>query len=225
VRKRIRLIAICGGGVLLAVGALLAIYGASQHVPGFYREALAANRADSEKASSEMLQQITAFASDLRKEGPWQAVFTASQINGWLAVDFARDYSAALGTALQEPRAAIQSDRVAIACRLAWGHLSSVVTLTAEPYLAEPGVLALRLRGAKAGMLPLPLRKVVDEISATARHTELNLRWRKVDGDPVALISFVTPADAKGKHVRIESLRLANGEIYIAGTTETAGRQ
>ena len=152
-----------------------------------------------------------------------QAVFTAQQINGWLAVEFVEDFSGTLPEGLHDPRVAIESDHVVLACRVTWGGISSVVTVSIEPYLPEPEVLALRIHHARAGMLPLPLRQVLDDLSAAARHSELNLRWRQANGDPVALISFAAPADAKGKHVRIESLQLADGEIYVAGTTDSVG--
>jgi hypothetical protein len=219
-RKRTLLIAILCGGLLLAAGVLLAMYCAAEHVPAFYRQAMATEQPANEKGSSEMLQQATAFASDVRKEGHWQAVFTAAQINGWLAVDFVQNYRGTLPDSFRDPRATIEADRMVLACRVTWGPLSSVVTVAIEPYLAEPGVLALRLRNARAGLLPLPLRKLVDEISAVARHAKLNLRWRQSHGDPVALISFADPADAQSNHLRIESLQLADGEIYVAGTTQ-----
>jgi hypothetical protein len=222
VRKRLRLtvVFICCG-LLLVTAAFLGVYCASQYVPAFYDDALATDESDDEKASDEMLQQATALASDLKKAGHWQAVFTAQQINGWLTIDLARNHADALPPPLDQPRVAIEADRVVLACRVTWGHLSSVVTITVEPYLAEPDVLALRIRGVRAGRLPLPLRRVVDQISAVAAHAELNLRWRQANGDPVALISFAAPADGKGKRVRIETLQLADGEVYIAGTTES----
>jgi len=220
VRKKLRIALLIFLGVLAVIAAgLFGLYRASQQVPKFYRQAITLDPVAQKQASDQMLQQAAALASDLRKEGRWQAVFTAEQINGWLAVDLLENHPGALPRSLRDPRVAIDPDGVTLGCRFQRGNLNSVVTLTIQPYLPEPNVLALRIHKARAGLLPMPLAEILDRISQTARRMELRLEWRQTDGDPVALISIPPPRDQQGKVVRIETLRFRDGEIYLAGTT------
>jgi len=221
VRKRVLIAALVGLAVLLALGVgALVLYRASQQVPQFYQQALEAAPKANEEASNEMLQLATALASDVRKEGKWQAVVTAEQINGWLAVDMVRNHRDLLPSSLSDPRVAIQPERVMIACRLDRGNWKCVVSLVVDVYLVEPDVVALRIREAKAGALPLPLQGILDGISEQADYTDVDVRWRQAEGDPVMEIAIPPPRDAKGRAIRIETLQLGDGKIYLSGVTE-----
>ena len=215
---RLSLIAVV---ILLAVGAgVLGVYRASQHVPEFYEHALTGDPKAAEDASDEMIEQAAALASDIRKGGQWEAVFTAEQINGWLAVDLERNYPDLLPSSLSDPRVAIEPDQMWIACRLTRRNLKSVVSMAADVYLAEPNVIALRIRRARAGIVPLPLDTVLDKISQKASDLDLDIQWRQAEGDPVVEISIPPPRDEDDKAVRIEALRLGKGKLYLSGSTE-----
>ena len=208
------------GGVLVLAVAAFALYQASRHVPEFYREALKTPPQAHEAASDEMLQQATALAGDVEKEGQWQAVFTAEQINGWLAVDMVRNYPDLLPSSVSDPRVAIEPDQLRLACRVDRGDWTSVLSLSVDAYLSEPNVIALRIRKARAGVLPLPLQGILDRISQEAGQTDLEIRWRQAEGDPVVEISLPPPRDASDKLIRIETLRLGEGNVYLSGSTE-----
>jgi hypothetical protein len=215
--RRKRLLIAAGSAVLVALG-LFGVYLAARHEPAFYHEAMHVDRAVLEKASDRMLQQTTALASAVKKRGRWEALFTAEQINGWLAVDLVRNHPNTLPPELHDPRVAIDPQRIAVACRFDRDGLTSVLSLTVEPYLPEPNVLALRILSARAGLLPVPLGQVLDRISQAARDMHVRLEWRRAGGDPVAMLSL--PPAADDRPVRIETLRLGEGEVYVGGTTE-----
>jgi hypothetical protein len=210
---------IVGGLAFLAVVAFLGLYMAARHEPEFYREAMEIDPAVLEQASGRMLQQATALTGAVKREGRWEALFTAEQINGWLAVDMARNHPHTLPPALHDPRVAIDSKHVIIACRFEQGGASSVLSLTVEPYVPEPNVIALRIVRARAGLLPVPLGQVIEGLSRAARDMQFHLQWRSAGGDPVAMLSF--PPTEDDRPVRIETLRLGEGEIYVAGGTQT----
>jgi len=223
VRKWLLRLSLVAVVALLAVGAgFLGLYRASQHVPEFYEQALTGDAKATEHASDEMIEQAAALATEIRRGGAWEAVFTAEQINGWLAVDLERNYPDLLPSSLSDPRVAIEPDQMWIACRLERGNLKSVVSMAADVYLAEPNVIALRIRRARAGLLPLPLDKVLDKISEKASELDLEIRWRQAEGDPVVEISVPPPRDEDDKAVRIEALRLGEGQFYLSGSTEDA---
>ena len=220
-RKRLLIATFLLLGLLVALAAAaFALYQASQHVPEFYQQALQTDRNLEQAASDQMLQRATALASDTQKEGQWHAVFTAEQINGWLAVDMLRNYPDLLPRSLSNPRVAVGSEQLEIACRYTRGKWTSVLSLAVDAYLAEPNVVALRIRGARAGNLPLPLDTVLRRISEEANRRNFHVSWSQAEGDPVVEITLAPPRDAEDKDVRIETLRLGEGEIRLAGSTE-----
>jgi hypothetical protein len=222
--RRKRLIWIVAVGlVLLIAAALLGLYFAVRHEPEFYREAMEAKPDVLEKASDRMLKQIGALQSAMNRSGPWDAVITAEEINGWLAVDLRKNHANALPPSVSNPRVAIEPNEMTVACRFKRGGVDSVLSLTFQPYVPEPSVVALRIVRARAGMLPVPLKDVLDGISKGAAEMQLRLKWAQAGSDPVAMISLPDDADAD-RVVRIESLELRKGAIHVSGVTERRKR-
>jgi uncharacterized protein YpmS len=220
VRKRLRIVVLVAAvGLLLIAAGVLALYVASQQVPDFYQRAMQADPAAQKAASDKMLQQTTAFVSDVKKEGRWQALFTEEQINGWLAVDLVKNHRDVLAASISDPRVQIEPDRMSLACRYQEGRMQSVLSLTVGVSLAESNAVALRIRKARAGAMPLPLDSVLSRVSEAARHAGQKIQWRQVDGDPVALISLDSAQQGRTA-VEIDTIVLRKGEIYVAGTTK-----
>jgi hypothetical protein len=205
---------------VVLVAVLAGVFLALRHEPKFYRDALAVESEVQEKASDQMLQRMASLVSDVRKPGKWHARFTAEQVNGWLAVDFVKNHRGALSPLFRNPRVSIESDRMVLACRYEGWIVSTVLTLTVEPYVPEENVLALRIVRARAGQVPMPLGKVLDAISDAAQRSEWRIQWRQAGGDPVAMLSTSTPDNSGGLAVKIETIRLGKGEINVSGSTE-----
>jgi hypothetical protein len=213
-------------GALLAIAGGVALYSAfqaAQRVPDFYRQAVAADPTTQHAPRDEFIAETTALASDLHREGRWQHEFTAEQINAWLALELATNYPELLAAGWSEPRVSIEEHQATIACRYQHGSLSTVLSLTLDAYLHEPNVLALRIRGARAGTLRVPLAQVLDAISHAARELKLRLEWRKDDGDPVALVTFPQPRDSQAPAVRLETVELRHGKLVVAGAMARGG--
>ena len=86
--------------------------------------------------------------------------------------------------------------------------------------MPKPNVLALRIRSARAGWVPIPLRTFLDAIGQAVRRAGLRIEWRQADGDPVALISIPPPRRTGGKRVRLAAVGAGDGRISLSGTTE-----
>lgn len=215
-RRKLWIVAAALTGLLAAAG--LGLYGALHHVPAFYREALAVDPQRQEAASDDMLNRITVLAGDLQKVGPWQAVFTAQQINGWLAVDMLKNHPDLFPPGVSNPRVQIDGRRVVVACQVHDPRLSAVGSLTLEPYLVRPNVLAVRLVSARAGGLPMPLHRLLEEAGDALNRTGLHVHWQQSGGDPVVIVDL-SPPNKPGKQVQIEKLQLADGAIAVAGHT------
>jgi hypothetical protein len=227
--RRLRLsLWIAGIAAILVVLLLAGLYLAARHEPAFYRAAMEANRAALEKGSDRMLRKGAALQSLPTKLGRWEIRITAEEINGWLAVDLPKNHPKALPPTLRDPRVVIHPDEVTVACRYEQNGVETVLSLTVQPYVgrtgnvsddAAPYVIAVRIVRVRAGLLPLPLKQVTDGLSQAARDMRFQLQWGNSGGDPVAMISLPTDSD-DGQVVRIETLRLSEGEIYLAGKTE-----
>lgn len=220
-RKWLLIAAIVLAVILLVMGATTYYtYRATQYVPEFYRQATASPDPVKQKAGSEqMLRRATALASDVKKEGAWKALFTEEQINGWLAVDLVKNHAGSLPPTIREPRVSIEPGQLTVACRYQHGRWQTVLWLTVEASVAGQDAIALRIRKARAGSLPLPLDEVLKQISEAARRAQQPIEWRQVEGDPVALIPLKPPQGGPGT-VQIDTLVLRQGEIYMAGTTK-----
>lgn len=219
-RRPLRKVLLAGGGVLLlAAGMAVAVYRASQQVPDFYEQALVADVARQEVASRQMLQQATTLVNETQKPGVWQAEFNDEQINGWLAVDLEQKHPDALPKQVSDPRVAIRSDGARIGWRWNTEGLSTVFWLDMDVYLAQPNVLALEIRGAQAGTVPLPLARVLDEVTRVASSLDLQVSWAESEGHPTALLKIPPPEEDDDKAVIVEDIELRDGSIYLSGKT------
>ena len=206
---------------MLVFGGVMA-YRYSQRVPEFYEQALLLDSARARETSREMVQQATGLASEVKQPGSWQAVFTAEQINGWLAIDLVENHPDVLPAELKDPRVAIEPGTATVACRYSGSTFSSVLSLDVDLSLAENNAVAVRLRRVRAGAMPLPVSQVLETFQAAAKESQWPIEWRQIDGDPVALISIPSVVTQKGRKVslQLDSLELRDGEIYFAGRSE-----
>jgi hypothetical protein len=219
VRRIFGLVSIAVAVALALVGvSLVSLYNASQRVPEFYDRALKIEPKQQTEARDTFVAQATALASDLHAPGHWQSLFTAEQINAWLALELGTNYPHLLPEELREPRISIADGQLTVGCRYTHGEMATVLSLSVEAYLHEPNVLALRIRRARAGALPVPLSQVLDGIAHAAAALNLRLEWSKAHGDPVALVTLPERLDGDSTSYVVEKLELRDGELFVAGT-------
>jgi hypothetical protein len=209
-----------GGVAALALVVFLAIRGALQQVPDFYAKALRADPQQQALDAQRMTKQTAALVSDVQKVGRWQTRFTESQINGWLATELGGLHPEYLPDVLSDPRVKITPSAVTVAARYTDGGRDIVVSLAADLYLAEPNVVGLRIRKARAGVLPFPLETVLREISHATDQWQWRVQWRQADGDPVAEITVPAVHQRRDRAVSVDLIQLGDGEIILGGTTQ-----
>jgi len=206
--------------LVILAAVLFLVQRAAQHVPEFYTETLQADPARQRIAGQRMTKAAAALASDLQREGRWQAVFSEEEINGWLAVELVEKHADLLAAAVSDPRVKIEPENLTLAFRYRDGRRSVVVSLSVDAYLVEPNVVALRIRKARAGSLPLPLDKILREVSKSTDQLEWQIDWRQAGGDPVAQITIPPLGARRNRQAQIETLRLESGKIVLAGATK-----
>ncbi len=208
-------------GVLLALvlGVGVWLLRSVHRVPDFYSKALAADPVRQKQASDEMLRRSAELRNNTVRAGQWQSVITADQINGWLAVDMVQNQPHLLPPEFHDPRVVIEPGQVTIGCRYSGSPMETILSLSADIYLQEPDVIGLRIRGARAGSLPLPLGDLTKRITQSLEDQHWRVTRREIDGDPLLLLSLPASNDARGNAVHLDKLELRDGELRLSGHT------
>lgn len=212
---------VVGSLLLIALIALWLTYRATQQPVPWYDEMVYIEPTLAESAGDELEQHALALVSDVKRPNErWEAIFTEEQVNGWLAADLVEKYSDSLPAGVTDPRVAIDEGGVRFACRYEGDRLSTVFNAVTHVYLTdEPNVLAVRIRRARAGALPLPLKRILDGATSAAQQRGIPIRWVEQRGDPVALVTVPSHfADVPGQ-LQVDTLLLREGEVYMAGRT------
>jgi hypothetical protein len=159
--------------------------------------------------------------NQLQQDGRWEACLTQEEINGWLATDLPAKFPLVLPSGVSEPRVAIENGTVHIAVHYQRDGVDTVLSVSGEAYLtAQPNEIAVRLEQARAGLLPVPLARFLDEITERAARADLPLRWTEVRGAPVALVRLPLDLDDAGRRVVLDRLRWSRGQLVLGGRTE-----
>jgi hypothetical protein len=219
--RKLRIAAFCTLGVgiclLLAFGGT---YYAAQQVRPFYAQALQLEPDVLERGSRELESRATALYSEARQAGEWHAVFTAEQINGWLALQLTANRDIELSSKIGDPRVAIAPDVLTLGFRASSGGVDTVVSVDASVFLTEEGAVAIRLISVRAGALPLPVMQLADEIATACKELSLPVRWTRQDGKPVAVVDIQSDSSTDDRRFKIDAIELGEGELYVAGHTE-----
>lgn len=218
-RKRRLALLVCGGLAGLCAVLLALLFAAARHVPSFYAQAVQLDAAAQADESHEFLVATTALASNAHRAGRWQALITAAQINGWLAVDRVENHPDLFAPEILEPRVAIEPGLAKLAFRFQDGNFNTVVSLELEVFLPEPNVVALRIHSARAGAIPIPLGDLLEKVTASATEAGVHLRWLETDGDPTAWITLPAADDPEDLSLRLDTLQLRDSAVFLSGET------
>lgn len=201
--------------IALLVACLGGAYYAARQVRPFYEQALRIEPEVLERGSRELESRATALYSDAKQVGRWQALFTAEQINGWLATQLAENADDQLPTNIRDPRVAIARDLLTLGFRTSSGGVETVISVDAAVSLTEQGAVAIRLIAVRAGALPLPVLQLADQLADACQRLKLPVRWTQQDGKPVALVEIQSR-----EPVYVDAIQLDEGQLYVAGHTE-----
>lgn len=197
------------------------VYRAATQVPEFYLQALEHDPVEAKEAGDELERRALELRNDAQQGGQWEAVFTAEQVNGWLAVDLVNKFPNLLPPEVQSPRVAMSPSDVQLAFRFQNAQVNTVVSLSLGVSLTEePNVVAIRVRKARAGSLPVPLAQFLDQIAQAAHEADIDLRWSRVEGDPVALVRLpIEHTELPDRTLHLEAIELKPNQVRLAGKT------
>jgi hypothetical protein len=219
--RKLRIAAACLLTVaVLIVGLIGGAYYAARQVRPFYKQALAIEPEVLERGSRELESRATALYSDARQQGRWHALFTAEQINGWLATQLAKNENDTLPTNIRDPRVAIADDVLTLGFTTKSGGVETIISVDASVFLTADGDVAIRLLSVRAGALPLPVMQLADELATACTKLSLPIRWTQQDGEPVALVELHSETASDKHEFHIDAIELGDSELYVSGHTE-----
>jgi hypothetical protein len=208
--------------VVLSLGtaALLCVTGAVvlkslKRVPIFYRAVDTLSAEERSTESRQFVRQSTAIFNQIENEPSWSGVFREQQVNAWLAGDFARKHAEVLPSGVTGPRVSFDDGRITLGFQMQHGPVAPVISACGRVWLPEPNFVAVELEAARAGAIPIPIRVIVDTVSAAAKSAGYQIDWREHAGRPVALLRLSEPE--KPSAVQVDRVELREGLLYLSG--------
>jgi hypothetical protein len=203
-------------GVLGAAAMLLYLLGCE---PAFFAEVDTLAPDERAARAKQFLRRSTAVCNQMTNDAEWDAVFDDVQVNAWLAEDFARKHSGLLPSGVSDPRVSFGAGRVAVAFRMSYGPMTTIVAVTGRLWLPKPNVVAFEVESVRAGRIPLPRSSMIATATAAVSSVGLDLDWKRNNDKPVALLHCPQLGGEKG--FGVERLELRRGVLYVAGRSMT----
>ena len=207
--------------LLLGAGGL---YWAAQAVDPFYAAATDVKPAELREAGEQLENRVADLNDQAETTGRWESIFTDAEVNGWLATILREKYPTLLPPEVVEPRVSFVAGRCLLGYRYEGEALRAMVTIEGEPFMASHDVAGLRFRNARIGILPLPLKKLVEHINDGAKQLEVPVRWVEKEGDPVMLVGVTNALSTEEETRRLEAIDLRDGELVLAGSVEARSK-
>ncbi|WP_197454421.1 hypothetical protein Pla52nx_006339 [Stieleria varia] len=206
---------------IVGAGVLYWAHRQTQQVPDFYAEAIERMPVETAEASSELTANVEELQSQAAKSGSWRAKFSDEQINAWLLEELPRKFPILLTRGVSDPRILIRDDHMLVAAKYQNRKIDTVVSFQVSVKLTEhANLLAVQISNLRAGALPLPMQRFLDNITNEAAKGDVDVKWDLTDEGPVALISV--PRDHPKyvvSPVVVESVQMTDGILSVAGHT------
>ncbi len=211
------------GALLTAVGITMSFaWQAAQATPDFYQQALAASPVGSEADGKLLERRVAALHRAVNQSSVWSMAFSEEQVNGWLASDLPEKFPEWTTSDVRQPRIAFDDNLVRLAFQYQRGSLETVISVDANISLTDqPNELAVQFQRARAGLLPLPLDRLIPHVDKAAARTQTPLRWIQVDDLPVALVRLSLVDHRRDREVFLDAVSATPGELRLGGRALT----
>lgn len=182
---------VVSGGVLLflaagVAGTLLALY----HTPTFYAAALTepADPQVRKQQAKKFVQTTMQLVDGIRNANRWSEEFNQEQVNSWLAEELPGKYRDWLPDGVREPRVRFDEGTFELAFQYDKGTWRGVVSGKVRPWVAGPGEIALEIQSLRAGLVPIPLDEVLEEVSTELNNVGWRIEWKQSAGNDVLVV-------------------------------------
>ncbi|MCA9189856.1 MAG: hypothetical protein R3E01_12000 [Pirellulaceae bacterium] len=205
--------------------ALITMLLAAVSFPASYQHSLTVPAAQLLADQRAMDQGVQRLQDEMTSSDHWEATFTDDEINGWLALELRKRFPALLPHTFQDPRVRIASGEAKLACRYLGHRPPTVITIAVDVQSTdEPNVLAVRLKKTQVGAVCGLTEIAVEKIDQAALRARIPVIWDDADGDPVAMVYLPESVLDHGRDVWIDTIQLRDGEVYVAGHSQSGER-
>lgn len=200
---------------LLVAGGAAILWGIQQ-TPEFYEAALESEpepslRRDDAKV---FVQRTLNLVDGMQNADRWAEQFTQSQINSWLAEELQPKYGAFVPEGVSHPRVQLSDETIEIGFRYRKEPWNSIVSVKTRPWVPRPNSLAFEIISIRAGLVPIPLESIIEELSAQFELEGWRVEWGEANGNDVVILHFTR----SGEHEPVlETVRVTQGAISVAG--------
>lgn len=218
-RRRWKIAALVLLGLLAGGG--FAFWRALRYEPTFYVASLNVPVYRATESTQQLEGEVRRLERQIQTDESWSTTITDEQLNGWLALELPRHAGRRLPDGLYDPRVVIDAERIRLAARYERDGIETVlsVELTVET-TDEPNRIGLRVGRVRAGALPAPLERWIDQAPPVSTDRELPVAWRRDAKGPMLLVDWPARSSAwPGRRLTIETIELGAGRITLGGTS------
>ncbi len=211
--------------LLVASVSVWLFYHSMQIEPDFYETAIQRSEVELAENGDRFETKVLELQNNARQAGNWSYVFSEEEVNGWLAIDCPKKFPELIPSFLVNPRIQILDSELQVVFHYQSRRVSAVVVLAGDVFVAEPGgEIALRIKSAKSGLVPLPIAKVADRITRHLRSIGIAVRWEELDGDPLALLKIPPDKLKLGEQsLQIQTIGCQDRQVLVAGQSRELG--
>ena len=209
-----------GALTAVAVGGGITLWWATAQSPEFYRVAdqQLANPVVRKRDAKQFVEQSQQLVQSIQTSSSWSQEFTDAQINAWLAEELPRDYAEWMPPEVSQPRVQLRGDGIRIGLRIDEpGPWSGVVSLHVKVSVPAPNQLAIQLQSIRAGLVPVPIKAIIEQVTEQAEENGVRIEWRKVGDDDVAIVSLIHEGE---NAPQLEAVELSAGLIRVTGSSQ-----
>ncbi len=205
----------------VAMCCVVGTFWSASQVPQFYRQELRREVAPEvrRQQAEELVEQTLQLVKEIQQADHWSERFTEEQVNSWLVEKLPQQKSKWLPPGVSQPRVKFSEETIQLAFHYEYQRWSTVVSCEIRPHMTEPNVLAVEIRGAHAGLIPLPLENVLTEISARLKKAGWPVQRTKSGGYDVFLVDLNRTG---GDQPVLEAVDLEQGALELSGSRKPA---
>lgn len=206
--------------LVVAAGVMATVVWALLQPPDFYAEAIARPvepvvRRDEAKT---FVQKTLQLVDEVKRADEWSQEFDQDHVNSWIAEDLQKRYSDLIPPGVSEPRVQFTDGWVDIGFRYTKNEATGIVSVRLRAWAPSPNRLAIEIHSIRAGLVPLPLDQVLDEIVRRTKLDRLRIERKRSNGADVLLVHLDghLPGDAV-----LESVGVSTGKLQVSGRRAT----
>ncbi len=203
----------------MAAGLLWLVYRSTQKEPTFYGQVAQQPKIQLEQDGDKFETAILELQNSAHQNGPWRSVIKDQEVNGWLEVDCPEKFPELIPRFAKNPRVQILDSQISLAFRYKSRRFNSIVLVVTDVFVVEEtDEIAVRIKKARTGIVPLPIAAIADRVTDHLRKSGMSVTWTEMEGDPVALIRVPDELlTFDGQTIRIEAIDCQEHQIELIG--------